>query len=154
MSSLNIKPLDDYALAYVTGVVRQPEAPIIASENEVEANANGMEVDFRNPSSPPISAPLTLTDTMPTETPVLDIIQASERPSHHPVVVGEVKLTEFRRILENDGMRAEFNSGVLIVNRMIAVKRQREKREVVLDGWVSEDYYRVRKRLYDQHAII
>ncbi|TPX35203.1 dolichyl-phosphate-mannose---protein mannosyltransferase [Synchytrium endobioticum] len=158
VSSLNIRPLDDYALAYVTGIVRRPEsttATLLSSEDELKPDTNGMEVDSEQPGNivTSSSAPLPSTEeTLSTETPVLDIILASERPSHHPVVVGEVKLTEFRRILENDGMQADFNSGVLIVNRKVAVKREREKREIVLDGWVGEDYYRVRKR-WTRHVV-
>ena len=160
VSSLNIRPLDDFALAYITGIVRRPESTAIASSasSEAKSDAVGMEVDVaeeaKDHASSSMAPGAVADDAVSTETPVLDIILASERPSHHPVVVGEVKLTEFRRILENDGMHAEFNSGVLVVNRRVAVKRERERKEVILDGWVGEDYYRVRKRLYEQHAIM
>ncbi|TPX34148.1 hypothetical protein SmJEL517_g03138 [Synchytrium microbalum] len=161
VSSLQIKPLDEYSLAYVTGVVRNPAQieDVQAEEDNVPAD-DKMQVDSEEPTAAgssdeqKVAKAVTAQAAALSETPVLDIISASERPSHHPVVIGEIKLSEFRRILENDGMQAEFNSGVLVVNRRIAVKRRRERKEVVLDGWVGEDYYRVRKRLYEQHAII
>ena len=83
-------------------------------------------------------------------TPMLDYVG---RGYHKPVVVGQVKLTEFRRILQTQGYETRFFKGVLIVEGQVVVKRA-EEGGIVLEGGLSRVFYEVRTLLYAQLAIL
>ncbi|CAG8667410.1 18459_t:CDS:10 [Dentiscutata erythropus] len=58
--------------------------------------------------------------------PVLDVVPIEELSSgtHNPVFVGEVKLTELKRVLQSEGITAEFkDEGVLVCNEKVAVRK-------------------------------
>ena len=50
-------------------------------------------------------------------------------------------------------IQAEFIGGTLICNGKVAIKRSANG-QVQLEGALSEDYFRIRKLLYDHYAII
>jgi hypothetical protein len=43
--------------------------------------------------------------------------------SHQPVFVGDIILAEFRRLLQREGIAAEFVNGVLVCNDTVAIKK-------------------------------
>lgn len=58
--------------------------------------------------------------------PILDVVPVDELNSsnHNPVFVGEVKLTELKRVLQSEGIVAEFKGeGVLVCNEKVAVRK-------------------------------
>jgi cleavage and polyadenylation specificity factor subunit 2 len=52
-----------------------------------------------------------------------------------------------------NGIQAEFSGGVLYCNNQVEVRRNSAGR-IHLEGSLSQDYYKVRKLLYEQYAII
>jgi cleavage and polyadenylation specificity factor subunit 2 len=121
-------------LAYVSGVIRiQEELPADVAD-EIPERSTEIEVK-------------------PTAIPLLDSIVVEHRRMHKPVIVGDLKLSEFRRLLLEKGFRAEFDAGVLIVNGSILIRRQAHGR-IVLEGGLNRDYYKIRHLLYGEHAIM
>lgn len=73
---------------------------------------------------------------------------------HDTVFINELKLSEFKQILAKSNVSSEFSGGVLwCCNGTIAVRRV-ESGRVIIEGCISEDYYRVRELLYEQFAIL
>lgn len=88
-------------------------------------------------------------------TPSLDV-DTSEKPSkwEPSVFVGDIRLSEFKRILQNEGISAEFKGeGVLVCNDRVAV-RKTGTGQLLVEGLLSPDYYKIRSLLYSQHAIL
>ncbi|KAI9095542.1 beta-lactamase-like protein [Phlyctochytrium arcticum] len=130
VSSLKMATLGDYELAYVTGILRGPE------------------------TTDPSSSSTTTTETFPPGTvPTLDIISSTYPVSHPSVIVGDLRLSEFRKKLLQKGYQADFVQGALIVNRKIVV-RKAGAGSLTLEGPVCAEYAGIRKLLYDQHAVI
>ncbi|XP_050295104.1 probable cleavage and polyadenylation specificity factor subunit 2 [Anthonomus grandis grandis] len=78
----------------------------------------------------------------------------SDEHLHDPVFVNELKLSDFKQILSKSNVNSEFSGGVLwCCNGTIAV-RKLDTGKIVLEGCISEDYYRVKDLLYDQFAIL
>lgn len=62
-------------------------------------------------------------------TPSLDVDTSSDKPTkwEPSVFVGDVRLSEFRRILQAEGISAEFKGeGVLVCNDSVAVRKVSE----------------------------
>ncbi|KAG0172138.1 cleavage and polyadenylation specificity factor subunit 2 [Apophysomyces sp. BC1034] len=90
-----------------------------------------------------------------TTTPSLDVAVSDEPSKWEPsVFVGDIKLTEFKRILQTEGISAEFKGeGVLVCNDQVAV-RKTGTGQLLVEGLLSADYYKIRSLLYAQHAIL
>ncbi|CAG8545924.1 6099_t:CDS:10, partial [Ambispora leptoticha] len=74
---------------------------------------------------------------------VLDVDKSEQANIRQPVFVGEVKLTELKRVLQTEGITAEFKGeGVLVCNERVAV-RKTTAGEIILEGSLSEDYYKI-----------
>ncbi|RKO87450.1 beta-lactamase-like protein [Blyttiomyces helicus] len=138
VSSLSMAHIDDYELAYVSGVIRDPSC-----------------------AAPP-SASSTTPSTLPTapraapalsNLPILDILPLDRQAAHQPVIVGDLKLFEFRRLLTAEGFVSEFVKGALVVDGGVVVRR-RDKGRVEIEGPIGKTYYGVRKLLYEQHAVL
>lgn len=68
--------------------------------------------------------------------------------------MGDIRLSEFKRILQNEGISAEFKGeGVLVCNDRVAV-RKTGTGQLLVEGLLSPDYYKIRSLLYSQHAIL
>lgn len=65
------------------------------------------------------------------------------------VAHGDLRLSDFRQTLARAGYRAEFVSGVLVVNGKVRL-RKAGPRKVALDGVYGDDYFAVRQLLYSQ----
>ncbi|XP_017769181.1 PREDICTED: probable cleavage and polyadenylation specificity factor subunit 2 [Nicrophorus vespilloides] len=73
---------------------------------------------------------------------------------HDTVYINELKLSEFKQILSKSNISSEFSGGVLwCCNGTIAIRRI-ETGKVIVEGCISEEYYKVRELLYDQYAIL
>ncbi|ORE20852.1 hypothetical protein BCV71DRAFT_278864 [Rhizopus microsporus] len=88
-------------------------------------------------------------------TPSLDVSMADEPAQYEPpVFVGDVRLSEFRKVLQAEGIQAEFKGeGILVCNERVAV-RKTGTGQLLVEGVLSADYYKVRSLLYSQHAIL
>lgn len=58
-------------------------------------------------------------------TPSLDVSMPDESTQYEPpVYVGDVRLSEFRKILQAEGIQAEFKGeGILVCNEQVAVRK-------------------------------
>jgi cleavage and polyadenylation specificity factor subunit 2 len=85
--------------------------------------------------------------------PMLNPLPSSAIVGHSPVFLGDVKLSNFKRILEKAGFKTKLGAGTLVANEVVAV-RKAEDGELVLEGCISETYYRVRELLYQQFHLL
>eukprot|EP00743_Colponemidia_sp_Colp-15_P004992 GILK01005378.1.p1 GENE.GILK01005378.1~~GILK01005378.1.p1 ORF type:complete len:776 (-),score=169.28 GILK01005378.1:97-2331(-) len=140
-SSLDFVDVDNFEIAYLTATTVLPSQ----EDNDVTPVAD----TFR-------------TGTVAKSLPVLDMIKAdlmvTDEPddlahAHDSVMLGDVKLSDFKEFLTLKGFKAEFlASGGLVVNDLVVLKKV--GREVSLEGALSMDYYRIRDLLYQQFIIL
>ncbi|XP_029164296.1 probable cleavage and polyadenylation specificity factor subunit 2 [Nylanderia fulva] len=84
----------------------------------------------------------------------LEPLPLNEVPGHQTTFINELKLSDFKQVLNKSNIPSEFSGGVLwCCNNTIAVRRH-EAGKVILEGCLSEDYYKVRELLYEQYAIV
>ena len=77
-----------------------------------------------------------------------------EVQGHKTVLINELKLSDFKHVLQKNNIASEFSGGVLwCFNNTIAVRKV-EEGHVTLEGCLSDEYYIVRDLLYDQYAIL
>lgn len=86
--------------------------------------------------------------------PTLKQLLPNEHPSHINIFVNELKLSDFKQVLVNAGIQAEFVGGVLYCNNQVVAVRRNEAGRIHLEGTVCEDYFRVRELLYQQYAVV
>ncbi|KAJ9059871.1 hypothetical protein DSO57_1036979 [Entomophthora muscae] len=127
LKSLRFHKYDDYELARVHGTVQLEEPSM---DDEAEAKVIAL--------------------------PVLGLIDSNGivPPSPAPVMVGEVRFAELKKLLQQEGLRAEFQGeGVLVCNDTVSIKKDGSGR-MVLEGSLCSDYYQVRRLLYSQQAVL
>jgi len=109
--------------------------PIIMSvhDNEKEEEKDNMEID---------------------QIYTLEPLPLNQVAGHQTAFINELKLSDFKQVLNKNSIPSEFSGGVLwCCNGTIAVRRH-EAGRVILEGCLSDDYYRVRDLLYEQYAIV
>ncbi|KAJ1979897.1 hypothetical protein H4R35_001336 [Dimargaris xerosporica] len=86
--------------------------------------------------------------------PAMDLVTHPGTQSWRPpVCIGDARLSHLQRLLQRQGFEAAFKEeGVLVVNDKVAV-RKTEKGNLLVEGYLSPDYYRVRRLVYRLHAI-
>ncbi|KAI8841317.1 beta-lactamase-like protein [Chytridium lagenaria] len=137
VTSLNMEKVDDYEIAYISGFIKMADtAPAVLKENE----DNDMDMD-KKPSS------------VSSNIPTLDLLPMEYHLSRVPVIVGDVRLSEFRRAVVDQGFDAEFVAGTLLVNKSVVVRRGQGGR-LMLEGPMGSDYFRLRTLLYAEHAVV
>ncbi|KAM3579119.1 hypothetical protein VKS41_008346 [Umbelopsis sp. WA50703] len=88
-------------------------------------------------------------------TPTLDLPSSQDQvPFEPPVFVGDVRLREFRKVLQAEGITAEFKGELLLVCNDHVVVRKMGTGQLLIEGLLSPDYYKIRTLLYAQHAIV
>ncbi|XP_045464332.1 probable cleavage and polyadenylation specificity factor subunit 2 [Harmonia axyridis] len=88
------------------------------------------------------------------ESQILTLEPTPSDDYHDTVFINELKLSEFKQVLSKCNIISEFSGGVLwCCNGTIAVRRV-ESGRVILEGCISEEYYKVREILYQQFAIL
>jgi cleavage and polyadenylation specificity factor subunit 2 len=133
ISSLNTTKLGDWELAYINGVVRYPVKNV---EEGGEEGADAMEVDEED------------------ETPGVPHLDSVDVQTFHtPIVVGQIKLSEFRKVLQSHKLSTTFYKGKLIVEGRVVVMKD-ENGGLVVEGGCDEVFYRVRGLVYSQVAMI
>ncbi|XP_060555652.1 cleavage and polyadenylation specificity factor subunit 2-like [Ruditapes philippinarum] len=85
--------------------------------------------------------------------PSLEALQSHQLPGHMAVYINEPKLSDFKVVLLQENIQAEFSAGALVCNDTIAVRRN-EAGRMQLEGAISKDYFKVRDLLYNQYAIV
>ena len=85
--------------------------------------------------------------------PLLPMPADTEVP-HKAALVGNMKPSDFKQTLAAAGVPAEFMGGVLLCGGNVAVRKDATTQQLVLEGALSEDYYRIRSILYSQYHIL
>lgn len=85
--------------------------------------------------------------------PHLETIESDQVPLHDALFINELKLSDFKQVLLNNGIQAEFSGGVLYCNEKVAVRRK-ETGRIHLEGTLCDDYFKVRDLLYSQYVMI
>ncbi|XP_015781922.1 cleavage and polyadenylation specificity factor subunit 2 [Tetranychus urticae] len=106
------------------------------------------EMNGDNPSTSAFSSSSSR-ETLPILKPLaLKLVQP-----HENIFVNELKLSDFKQVLMNNGIQAEFHGGVLHCNNLVTIKRN-ESGRILIEGTLSNDYFQVRELLYQQYSII
>lgn len=84
--------------------------------------------------------------------PHLDTVEPELVPLHDAIFINKLKLSEFKQVLLNNGLQAEFSGGVLYCNDKVTVRR-RETGRIHLEGTLCDDYFKVRELLYEQYVM-
>ena len=85
--------------------------------------------------------------------PTLDQTAPTAVDGHAPVFINDVRLSDFKPVLQKEGFRAEFVGGILIVNGVVALRRSHQG-HIEIEGMLNDDYYKVRNLLYGQYALV
>jgi len=85
--------------------------------------------------------------------PHLDVMDPEQIPLHNAIFINELKLSDFKQVLLNNGIQAEFSGGILYCNEKVSVRR-REAGRIHIEGTFCEDYFKVRNLLYNQYVMI
>ncbi|CAN6171963.1 unnamed protein product [Urochloa humidicola] len=83
-------------------------------------------------------------------------------PPHKPVLVGDLKLSDFKQFLENKGWQVEFSGGALRCGEHIMVRKIGDSsqkastgsQQIVIEGPLCGDYYKIREHLYSQFYLL
>lgn len=140
VSALELKKGKDAELAWLDAQIMvrdmsKDAKPIIMSvnDNEKEEEKDKMEID---------------------QIYTLEPLPLNQVAGHQTAFINELKLSDFKQVLNKNSIPSEFSGGVLwCCNGTIAVRRH-EAGRVILEGCLSDDYYRVRDLLYEQYAIV
>ncbi|KAK0084884.1 hypothetical protein PV326_006112, partial [Microctonus aethiopoides] len=83
----------------------------------------------------------------------LEPLPLNEVPEHQAIFINELKLSDFKQILNKNNIPSELSDGALwCCNDTTVIRRQAGK--IVIEGCLSEEYYKIRELLYEQFAII
>lgn len=101
VNSLLFSKLDDYELARVSGRIHFQEDSTTPSLDTVEEVAPTSEMEH---------------------------LQLHKKKMEPSIFVGDIRLTEFKRVLQAEGISAEFkDEGMLVCNDLVVVRKVREK---------------------------
>ncbi|KAH7429669.1 hypothetical protein KP509_09G061000 [Ceratopteris richardii] len=80
-------------------------------------------------------------------------------PPHKAVFVGDLKLADFKQLLASKGVQAEFTAGALRCDGNFSVRKVggdavQKSQQIVFEGPLSEDYYKMRDYLYSQFYML
>lgn len=92
----------------------------------------------------------------------LILLPPSSTPApHKPVLVGDLKLSDFKQFLESKGWQVEFTGGALRCGEHVTVRKIGDSQkgstgsqQIVIEGPLCEDYYKVRELLYSQFYLL
>ncbi|GKV31150.1 hypothetical protein SLEP1_g39882 [Rubroshorea leprosula] len=99
-----------------------------------------------------------------TENGMLSLLPMSTPPPpHKSVIVGDVKLADFKQFLAGKGVKVEFvgkalRCGEYVTIRKVGVTSQKGggsgTQQIVIEGPLCEDYYKIRDYLYSQFYLL
>ncbi|CAI9092242.1 OLC1v1027434C1 [Oldenlandia corymbosa var. corymbosa] len=95
-----------------------------------------------------------------TESGMLSLVPLSSRaPPHKGVLVGDIKMADFKQFLASKGVQAEFGGGALRCGEHVTLRKVGDAsqkggaggvQQILLEGPLTEDYYKIREHLYSQ----
>ncbi len=84
----------------------------------------------------------------------LEAVPDMEKKLRKSVTVGEIKLSELKRHLTQQGFTTQFaQGGILVVNGMFVIQKNAQGK-LTLEGRVHEDYYKLRSIVYNFNAML
>ncbi|KAJ8748317.1 hypothetical protein K2173_001736 [Erythroxylum novogranatense] len=100
-----------------------------------------------------------------TENGTLSLLPISTTPPHHKsVLVGDLKMADFKQFLASKGVQVEFAGGALRCGEFVTLRKvgnpgQKQgggsgTQQVVVEGPLCEDYYKIRDHLYSQFYLL
>lgn len=97
---------------------------------------------------------VTETGSSDEKTLTLESLENDDIPVHNSVLINELKLSDFKQILMRNNINSEFSGGVLwCCNGSLALRRI-DTGKVTMEGYLSDEYYKIRELLYEQYAIV
>ncbi|XP_060203642.1 cleavage and polyadenylation specificity factor subunit 2 [Lycium barbarum] len=78
-------------------------------------------------------------------------------PPHKTVLVGDIKMSDFKQFLASKGVQVEFGGGALRCGEYVTIRKVGDGsqkvggaaiQQIVLEGPLSEEYYKIREYLY------
>lgn len=85
---------------------------------------------------------------------MLPLLPSETPPPHKSVFVGDLRLADFKQLLATKGIQAEFAGGVLRCGDAFAVRKSGGSQQLVIEGPLSEEYYKLRDLLYSQFYML
>ncbi|KAF3793568.1 Cleavage and polyadenylation specificity factor subunit 2 [Nymphaea thermarum] len=85
---------------------------------------------------------------------------SSAAPPHKSVLVGDLKLADFKHFLSSKGVSVELSGGVLRCGEYVTVRKVRDSTQksgtqhVVIEGPLCEEFYKIREYLYSQFYLL
>lgn len=143
VTALDFRKAKDAELAWIDGSIDTTETKMdIEEDMDDDEDAEADELKMKGILAPG-----------PDRIPSLEALTSSLIPGHNAVFINEPKLSDFKMVLLQEGIQAEFSAGALVCNETIAVRRN-EAGRMQLEGAISKDYFKVRDLLYSQYAIV
>ncbi|MFS7950325.1 putative cleavage and polyadenylation specificity factor 2 [Helianthus anomalus] len=80
-------------------------------------------------------------------------------PPHNSVLVGDLKMTDFKQFLPGKGIQVEFLGGALRCGEYVTLRKVGDAsqkggaaaiQQIVIEGPLCEEYYKIREYLYSQ----
>lgn len=99
-----------------------------------------------------------------TEDDTLSVLPISTPPPpHNSVFVGDLKLADFKHFLASKGIQVEFSGGALRCGEYVTLRKVGDAtqkggvtgtQQVVIEGPLTEEYYKIREYLYSQYYLL
>lgn len=99
-----------------------------------------------------------------TENDMLSLLPISGAPHpHKSVLVGDLKLADFKQFLSTKGVPVEFAGGALRCGEYVTVRKVGDStqkgagsgtQQIIIEGPLCEDYYKIRDYLYSQFYLL
>ncbi|QCD94826.1 cleavage and polyadenylation specificity factor subunit 2 [Vigna unguiculata] len=99
-----------------------------------------------------------------TESDTLSLLPVSEAaPPHKSVLVGDLKLADIKQFLSGKGVQVEFAGGALRCGEYVTLRKVGDAtqkgggsgaQQIVIEGPLCEDYYKIRDYLYSQFYLL
>lgn len=141
VSALEFSKAKDAELAWIDGCIDTSTAK---DDLDIEMYEDEEEMDSEKVLKPKAGME---------NVPCLEALPANQISGHMAVYINEPKLSDFKVVLLQENVQAEFSAGALVCNDSIAVRRN-EAGRMQLEGAISKDYFKVRDLLYKQYAIV
>lgn len=88
---------------------------------------------------------------------------SNQAPTHKSVLVGDIKMADFKQFLASKGIQAEFSGGALRCGEFVTLRKVGDptqkggvagSQQIVIEGPLSEEYYKIRDYLYSQFYLL
>ncbi|KAJ9679451.1 hypothetical protein PVL29_021397 [Vitis rotundifolia] len=84
-------------------------------------------------------------------------------PSHDTVFVGDIKMADFKQFLASKGIQVEFSGGALRCGEYVTLRKVGDAsqkgggaiiQQIVMEGPLCDEYYKIREYLYSQYYLL